>query len=229
MWYPASITSIDKITNQTWKFVIEPNEKFDFIPGQFIQLKIGETKRSYSIASYDPNNNFFELLIVKLDGGAMTKILFEDISPGQKIEIKGPIGRFTLPENIDRDIFLICTGTGLAPFRSFLHYIDKQNISTKRIFLIFGTRTSNDLLCVDEINTLVNNLKNLKYIPVLSRENWSGKKGYVHDQYLDIISKTDLNNPIFYLCGWRDMIKEARTNLKELGYDSKSIKVEIYG
>ena len=63
MWYPASITSIDKITNQTWKFVIEPNEKFDFIPGQFIQLKIGETKRSYSIASYDPNNNFFELLI----------------------------------------------------------------------------------------------------------------------------------------------------------------------
>ena len=35
----------------------------------------------------------------------MTKILFEDISPGEKIEIKGPIGRFTLPENIDRDIF----------------------------------------------------------------------------------------------------------------------------
>ena len=96
---------IDKITNQTWKFVIEPNEKFDFIPGQFIQLKIGETKRSYSIASYDPNNNFFELLIVKLDGGAMTKILFEDISPGEKIEIKGPIGRFTLPENIDRRYF----------------------------------------------------------------------------------------------------------------------------
>ena len=162
MWHPASITSIDKITNQTWKFVIEPNEKFDFIPGQFIQLKIGETKRSYSIASYDPNNNFFELLIVKLDGGAMTKILFEDISPGEKIEIKGPIGRFTLPENIDRDIFLICTGTGLAPFRSFLHYIDKQNISTKRIFLIFGTRTSNDLFCLNEINTLDNNLKNLK-------------------------------------------------------------------
>ena len=123
MWYSASITSIDKITNQTWKFVIEPNEKFDFIPGQFIQLKIGETKRSYSIASYDPNNNFFELLIVKLDGGAMTKILFEDISPGEKIEIKGPIGRFTLPENIDRDIFLICTGTGLAPFRLSLIHI----------------------------------------------------------------------------------------------------------
>ena len=114
-------------------------------------------------------------------------------------------------------------------YSKYSDQIDNKNISTKRIFLIFGTRTSNDLLCVNEINTLVNNLKNLKYIPVLSRENWSGKKGYVHDQYLDIINKTDLNNPIFYLCGWRDMIKEARTNLKELGYDSKSRKVEIYG
>ena len=53
--------------------------------------------------------------------------------------------------------------------------------------------------------------------------------GYVHKQYLEIIKNTKLNSPIFYLCGWRDMIKEARTNLKELGYDSKSIKVEIYG
>ena len=229
MWCSASITSVDKITNQTWKFVIQPNEKFDFIPGQFIQLKVRDTIRSYSIASYDPKNNFFELLIVKLDGGTMTKLLFEDINVGEKIEIKGPIGRFTLPDNIDRDIFLICTGTGLAPFRSFLHFISKKNIPSKKIFLVFGTRTSGDLLCLDEILDLENKLENLKFIPVLSREKWDGKMGYVHTQYLEIIKNTKLNSPIFYLCGWRDMIKEARTNLKELGYDSKSIKVEIYG
>ena len=159
----------------------------------------------------------------------MTKLLFEDINIGEKIEIKGPIGRFTLPDNIDRDIFLICTGTGLAPFRSFLHFINKQNIPSKKIFLVFGTRTSGDLLCLDEILDLENKLENLKFIPVLSREKWDGKMGYVHKQYLEIIKNTKLNSPIFYLCGWRDMIKEARTNLKELGYDSKSIKVEIYG
>jgi CDP-4-dehydro-6-deoxyglucose reductase len=229
MWCSASITSVDKITNQTWKFVVQPNEKFDFIPGQFIQLKVRDIIRSYSIASYDPINSFFELLIVKLDGGVMTKLLFEDIIVGEKIEIKGPIGRFTLPDNMDRDIFLICSGTGLAPFRSFLHFIDKNNISSKKIFLVFGTRTSQDLLCLDEISELEKKLENLKFIPVLSREQWDGKMGYVHNQYLDIIKNTKLNNPIFYLCGWRDMIKEARTNLKELGYDSKSIKVEIYG
>ena len=75
MWCSASITSVDKITNQTWKFVVQPNEKFDFIPGQFIQLKVRDIIRSYSIASYDPINSFFELLIVKLDGGVMTKLV----------------------------------------------------------------------------------------------------------------------------------------------------------
>ena len=54
-------------------------------------------------------------------------------------------------------------------------------------------------------------------------------RGYVHDQYLDLIKSNKLKDPIFYLCGWRDMIKEARGNLKELGYDSKKIKLEIYG
>ena len=135
MWYPASITSIDKITNQTWKFVIEPNEKFDFIPGQFIQLKIGETKRSYSIASYDPNNNFFELLIVKLDGGAMTKILFEDISLGQKIEIKGPIGRFTLPENIDTLLLRSTSRKSDVIFNSFDKRLFDNNKLKTRIYL----------------------------------------------------------------------------------------------
>ena len=52
---------------------------------------------------------------------------------------------------------------------------------------------------------------------------------YVHNQYIDLIKSKKLKDPIFYLCGWRDMIKEARNNLKELGFDSKKIKLEIYG
>ena len=36
-------------------------------------------------------------------------------------------------------------------------------------------------------------------------------------------------NPLFYLCGWRNMIKEARNKLKNFGIDSKSVKLEIYG
>ena len=73
----------------------------------------------------------------------MTKILFENINIGDIFEIKGPIGRFTLPEKIDFDILFICTGTGLAPFRSMLHHISQNNIShhqlITKIVSILGT------------------------------------------------------------------------------------------
>ncbi|GIS31572.1 MAG: hypothetical protein Ct9H90mP3_3680 [Flammeovirgaceae bacterium] len=54
------------------------------------------------------------------------------------------------------------------------------------------------------------------------------RAGYVHDQYLNLVKNNVLENPTFYLCGWRDMIKEARLNLKEQGFYSKKIKLEIF-
>ncbi|GIS31914.1 MAG: hypothetical protein Ct9H90mP3_7100 [Flammeovirgaceae bacterium] len=73
-----------------------------------------------------------------------------------------------------------------------------------------------------------NQLKTLN-ISLFSREKGDGKPGYVHDQYLNLVKNNVLENPTFFLCGWRDMIKEARLNLKEQGFDSKKIKLEIYG
>ena len=80
MWSSASFISIENLTNSTWKFVIKPNDNFKYAPGQFIQIKIKDIVRSYSIASYNLSENIFELLIVKLEGGIMTKILFEEIN-----------------------------------------------------------------------------------------------------------------------------------------------------
>ena len=224
MWLSASFISIEKLTNLTWKFIIKPNDDFKYLPGQFIQVKINDLIRSYSIASYNTNDNTFELLIVKLDGGAMTKILFENINIGDEFKIKGPLGRFTLPEKIDGDIFFICTGTGLAPFRSILHFINLKNIPHKKIYLFFGTRSKNDLLCFDEMKKLENKIDSFTYIPILSREKWSGNVGYVHDHYKKILKIENVYNPIFYLCGWRNMVKEARTTLKEMGYNSRKLK-----
>ena len=228
MWLSASFVSIEKLTNITWKFTVKPQNDIKYIPGQFIQVKINQLVRSYSIASYNDYDSLFELLIVKLKGGEMSKILFEKINIGDEFKIKGPIGRFTLPEKVDSDIFFICTGTGLAPFRSILHLIKYKKISHKNIYLIFGTRTKNDLLCFDEMKTLEDEINGLNYLPVLSRENWEGDKGYVHDLYKKILNEKKSKNPIFYLCGWRNMVREARTNLKEMGFESKKIKIEIY-
>lgn len=227
-WIKGSFKKIDKITELTWIFTIELEDKFEYKAGQFVNIKVNGVTRSYSIASYDSGKNSFELLIVKLEGGALTTMLFGEVKEGDPLEAKGPYGHFLLPDEIDNDLFFICTGTGLAPFRSMLDLIIQQNLSHRKIYLIFGTRTKQDLLCYDEINDMKNSVEGLIYVPVLSREEWDGATGYVHKHYKKIISNEDLKDPIFYLCGWRDMILESRNNLKELGYDTKKIICEIY-
>lgn len=230
MWIDAHLDSIKKETESTWRFFIKISDKnFSLIAGQFIQVKIDDIVRSYSVASLIDNKNVIELIIVKLDGGKMTNYLFNKIKIGKSFKIKGPLGKFILPEKIDRDIFFISTGTGIAPFRSMLQYIEKNKIKHLNIFIIFGTRSKKDILYYDEMIKL-SSKQNIIYIPTLSREKWSGNNGYVHSIYEKILNDEEgLINPLFYLCGWRDMIKEARSKLKNLGIDSKSIKLEIYG
>jgi len=229
MWLDSTLISIEKETEITWKFVIKVHSDFKYVPGQFVQVKVNDLVRSYSISSSGLEGSIFELIIVKLNGGKMTTYLFEKAKEGDNIQIKGPLGKFTMPETIIGDILFVCTGTGIAPFRSILQSMVNKEISHKNIYLIFGTREKKDILYFEEMKNFESLISGFKYIPVLSREKWEGKSGYVHNQYLDLIKNNKLENPIFYLCGWRDMIKEARGNLKELGFDSKKIKLEIYG
>ncbi len=241
---PWRIAKVIKIENETattrryWMQVPEL-EKFDFIPGQFVtlDLPIHEKKnkrwRSYSISSWPDGSNVFELIIVLLEDGAGTSYLFNEVKVGDEISFRGPVGVFTLPEVMDTDYYLICTGTGIAPFRSMLHQIALHKIVHKNVYLIFGTRTKENLLYYQELKNLAEKNPGIHYIPVLSREEWDGAKGYVHQVYLDLINSKKTGDELppaqFFLCGWKNMIDEAKKTITELGYDRKSIHQELYG
>ncbi len=245
-WRTGKIIRIENETYNTKRFWIQiPElERFDFKAGQFVtfDLPIHEQKnkrwRSYSIASSPDGTNVFELLIVLLDGGLGTTYLFNEVTVGTELSLRGPVGVFTLPDLIEKDLFFICTGTGIAPFRSMLNYIKANNIPTKDIYLIFGCRTQKDLLYHDEITALDNEMPNFSYLPTLSREEWEGKKGYVHALYEEVckqkMSVNEENLPApgpayFYLCGWKAMIDDAKQKILAMGYDRKAIHLELYG
>src|SRR5687767_9043968 len=128
-WRTGKVIRTEDATEHTRHFWIEVPEveTFDFKPGQFItlDLPIHEKKnkrwRSYSIASPPDGTNTVELVIVLLESGAGTTYLFNEVKEGSELLLRGPQGVFTLPDVIDRDLFLICTGTGIAPFRSMVH------------------------------------------------------------------------------------------------------------
>ena len=65
------------------------------------------------------------------------------------------------------------------------------------------------------------------YIPVLSREDWDGRKGYVHAVYEELCA--GLPPAIFMLCGWNKMVDEGVERLKAMGYHKNDIIAELYG
>src|SRR6187549_2413054 len=107
-WQTGKVIRLLDETPTTRRFWIElPSvENFDFKPGQFVTLdlpiheKPNKRWRSYSIASWP-----------------------DEIKVGSEIVLRGPQGVFVLPDPIDKDLYFICTGTGIAPFRSMAHHI----------------------------------------------------------------------------------------------------------
>lgn len=244
-WYEGKIAGIEQRSSNTRSFWIEVPElsSFDFKAGQFItlDLPIHEKRlqrwRSYSIASPPDGSNLLELCIVRLEGGLAGTYLFEEATIGTTVRFKGPGGAFVLPETLDKDLVLVCTGTGVAPFRSMLLDIVQKKKDHRRIHLIFGTRTREGVLYEQEFQQLAEALPDFTFSVALSRESdpqqlqapFDIRRGYVHSFYLEDYrqKKEDI---LFYLCGWSSMVDEAVLRLtEELGYPPQQVRTELYG
>ena len=129
-----------------------------------------------------------EFSIVKSeDSTGGSRYLFEEATIGTPIRFKGPDGTFTLRESsAGKDLVFICTGTGVAPFRSMIWDIYNQKLPHRNIHLIFGGRREHDILFREELGFLEKNLENFHFDAALSREpDWTGAKGYVHSVYTE--------------------------------------------
>ena len=234
----AVLKDIIKETEANWRFIFEDPlaDKINMISGMLVQLcaKPGQPDsvvRNYSVASWQDGTNQFELIITNLKGGAMCDYLFNEAKVGDEFIYRGPMGVFTLPDNLmERDIYMVSTGSGISPFRSMINDIFVNKKEFKNIKLFFGTRTEKDIVYRKELENIQEQLPNFEYIPTLSRESVPGiAKGYVHKHYLDLIDKLD-HKPLVYYCGWDRMIREGRDHLTERGFEmSKDIRVEIFG
>ncbi len=141
--------------------------------GQFLQVGFPMPEkhlhRPYSVAS--PHGDLLEFFIVRVEGGQLTPLLW-DLKPGDPIEVsEKATGSFTLSHCMPTQcIWLLATGTGLAPYVAMLRdplIWDRY----QSIVLVHGVRYANDLAYVDEFKALENAQPDrFKWIPVVSRE-----------------------------------------------------------
>jgi ferredoxin-NADP reductase len=207
--------------------------RFGFVTGQWLSFKYNkpdgeEITRPYSIASPPGEDNRFALCLNRVQDGFMSNSLC-DMEPGDELQCHGPFGDFILRPPM-RDTIFIATGTGIAPFRSMLHWLlaDESRHQNKQLTLIFGNRTEADIYYHAEFSRLAEDHQNFHYLPTLSRggSEWQGLRGYVQDHVPSIAKgRSDMHA---YICGLDKMVKANRDQLKGLGWDRKSILYEKY-
>jgi ferredoxin-NADP reductase len=224
--------------------------RFGFVAGQWLSFKTNkpdgeEIIRAYSVASPPSDENRFALCLNRVQDGFMSNFLC-DMKEGDEILCQGPFGDFILRPPM-RDTIFIATGTGIAPFRSMLHWLlgsipgsDKDgrgrasSIEAQerhlghQLWLVFGNRTQRDIYYHDEFLRLAGEHPNFHYLPTLSRggSDWQGLRGYVQEHVPAIAQgRTDMHA---YICGLDKMVKANRDLLKSLGWDRKSILSEKY-
>jgi ferredoxin-NADP reductase len=215
------------------EFEMQGLERFGFVSGQWLSLKTNkpdgeEITRAYSIASPPAADSRFALCLNRVQDGFMSNFLC-DMKEGEEIACQGPFGDFILRPPL-RDTIFIATGTGIAPFRSILHWLlaDPARHQEKQLWLLFGNRAEKDIYYHDEFLGLAAKHANFHYLPTLSRgsPDWQGLRGYVQEHVGGLVQgRSDLHA---YICGLDKMIKANRELLKELGWDRKSILFEKY-
>ena len=221
---PSKISVLEKITDDILKIVlrIPPNSNFNFNSGQYVNIFKGNITRSYSIANCSDDNNQLEFFIKKYENGLMSDYFFKEAKINDLLRLEGPLGTFFLRDSTFKNIIFLATGTGIAPIKSILEALDKsyEQYQNKDFWVIVGARYQEDLFWLPNFKNL-----NIKYIPVLSRQNndWNGAKGYVQDIVLK--QQIDLENTQVYACGSNDMINSAKelffkNNLKENNFFS---------
>ena len=236
--FRSRVESLRGLTDEIKELRLRPadSESITFKPGQYIQFQVPEYEhcpesvyRAYSIASpaHDPTG--ITLIVTKVPGGLATTYIHEVLKEGDEVTFSGPYGEFYLRDS-DRDIFLVATGSGLAPIMSILHQISEERISRKTT-LVLGARHRRDLFYLGELEALKQEIPGLEVILTLSRpeeeDHWEGERGRVTDVLEKIIKNG--TDKAAYLCGNPAMVESCAELLTKKGIPQELIFYDKFG
>ena len=247
-------------TPNLFSFTVSRPDSFKFTAGQFVRLGVNPSQlkyykqqraagnavaneeqneklnedifRAYSIVS-SPFDEVLEFFSIVIPDGAFTSQL-QHLEVGDELLLNTmPFGFLTLAryqKPLPKDLWLLATGTGLAPFLSML-----QDLQTwedyEHIILAYSARSIEELAYIDKIESLqedfgslVENPAKLIFIPIVTREPVEGAlterlpklllDGTLQERAGIAL---DIDSTHVMLCGNPDMVEDTKEALKTLG------------
>src|ERR1051325_7326606 len=200
---------------------------FDYAAGQAVLVAPhGVTpRRPYSIASApeDAKRSGIVDLLIGIDGGD-GEAAFE-AAPGALLDVDGPVGSFTFPENPPQRHFLfIAGGTGIAPLRAMLRHA--LGIPHDRIGLFYSARAANDFAFEAELRALAA-AGAIDFRQTVTRDGgtaWTGPRGRLTiDTLRDLAVDVET---LCFVCGPASMVEDVPTLLQQAGGPRGRIRSE---
>lgn len=212
--------------------------------GQYsiVDLGTGEDSkgptRSFTLASSPTEKN--SILITTRIRDTPFKQKLARLEAGTVIKITAPVGKFTLSEDYSKPAVFLSGGIGVTPFRSMIKYATDKQLPVK-ITMFDSNRNRANILYKDEFDSWANLNKNLKIIYTITEEEpesvsssatskWKGEKGWIDKAMLTRhLSKDELSNSIFYICGPPTMLIAMKKLLSEqIDIPDDKIRIEEF-
>ncbi len=214
--------------------VLRPAEWAGHRPGQHLDVRLTaedgyQAERSYSIASA-PGNGHIEITVERLEDGEVSPYLTLDVAPGDRFEIRGPVGGYFVwePEH-GGPLLLVAGGSGVVPLMAMVRHrrAAGADVPTR---LLLSSRTWDDAIYRDELERLMGD--GLHVVHTLTRTQppgWAGYARRVDAELLREVAWPATELPLAYVCGPTSFVESVASGLVELGYDPGRVKTERFG
>jgi ferredoxin-NADP reductase len=202
------------------------------LPGQHVDVRLTaedgyQAQRSYSIASA-PGTPRLELTVERIEDGEVSPYLTDELRPGDRFELRGPVGGYFVWEpSRGGPLLLVAGGSGVVPFRAMLRHLVDVGGGVPATLLL-SSRSWDDVIYREELGAL----NGIRVVHTLTRERPDGWTGYARRVDAEMLAEAGpaaVEGPHVYVCGPTPFVETVAGALVELGHDPSRIRTERFG
>jgi ferredoxin-NADP reductase len=237
-WQIATLKDVKPETAKVKSFTFTLPNWIQHRAGQHYDLRLTaedgyQAQRSYSIASEPEQEGEIDLTVERIEDGEVSTYLHDVLVPGDRLEMRGPIGGYFVWEAtfIPEPLVLIGGGSGVVPLMSMIRHraVAGSQVPTR---LLYSVRTFEDIIYFNELEKLRADGSGLEVFYTLTRSqppNWNGYNRRIDDQMLkELIKPFDKSAQVF-ICGPTLLVEAAANSLVKLGLPVAQIRTERFG
>ena len=236
-WQIASVRDIKPETAKVKTFTLTLPAWMRHHAGQHYDIRLTaedgyQAQRSYSIASAPERDGEIDLTIERIEDGEVSTYLHDVLVPGDRIEVRGPIGGYFVWEaGMDEPLLLIAGGSGVVPLMSMLRH--RAAVGGKNpTALLYSSRSIEDIIYYQELEKLSATNGGLQIFHTLTRSqpaDWNGYARRIDQAMLKEVAQLLGRSVQVYICGPTLLVEAAANALVKIGVDSNQIRTERFG